>query len=62
MQPERENWNLLTFNPLLKVHMKNSTDPRVLGTQSLLTRSKISATLKGRKETDVTRAKKVLLG
>ena len=58
MLPERENWYLLTFNPLLNVLMKNYTDPRVPGTQSLLTRSKISATLKGRKDNDVTRAKK----
>lgn len=58
MLPERENWYLLTFKPLLNVLKKNYTDPRVPGTQSLLTRSKISATLKGRKDNDVTRAKK----
>jgi len=61
MLPERENWYLLTFHPLLNVIMKNSTDSRVPGTQSLLTRSKLSATLKVRKDTVVTRVKKVLI-
>ena len=58
MLPERENWYLLTFKPLLNVLTKNSAYPRVTGTMSLLTRSKISATLTGRKDTDATRAKK----
>ena len=58
MLPERENWYLLTFKPLLNVLTKNSIDPRVTGTLSLLTRSKISATLTGRKDTDATTAKK----
>jgi hypothetical protein len=38
--------------------MENSVNPRVPGTMSLLTRFKISASLKGRKETYSTRAKK----
>jgi len=38
--------------------MKSYTDPRALGSLSLLTRSKISAALTGRKDTDETRAKK----
>jgi hypothetical protein len=58
MLPDRENWYVLTFQPLLNVLTKNSTDPRVPGTLSLRTRSKISATLTGRKDTDATRAKK----
>lgn len=58
MLAERENWYLFSFQPLLNVLMKNSADPRVPGSMSLLTRSKISATLTGRKDTEVTRAKK----
>lgn len=55
---QRENWYLATFQPLLNVLMSNTKDPRVFGTLSLLTRSKISATLTGRKDSDETRAKK----
>lgn len=55
---KRENWYLTTFQPLLNVLMSNTEDPRVFGALSLLTRSKISATLTGRKDSDETRAKK----
>jgi hypothetical protein len=54
----RENWYLLTFQPLLNVLMSASIDPRVPFAQSLLTRSKISATLTGRKDSDETRSRK----
>lgn len=52
----RENWYLDRFKPLLNVLMRAGTDPRA--TTSLLTRSKISASLIGRKDSEVTRTKK----
>jgi group I intron endonuclease len=55
---DRENWYLSVFNPLLNVLMSSSMDPRQINTLSLLTRSKISATLTGRKDSDETRVKK----
>ena len=54
---DRENWYLSVFNPLLNVLMSSSMDPREINTLSLLTRSKISATLTGRKDSVETRAK-----
>jgi group I intron endonuclease len=55
---KRENWYLGKYQPLLNVLMTNNADPRVAGVNSMLTRSKISARLTGRKESDSTRAKK----
>jgi group I intron endonuclease len=56
---ERENWYLSTFKPLLNVETSNAG--RQLINSSifpLLTRSKISITLTGRKDSVETRAKK----
>lgn len=57
---ERENWYLSRFKPLLNFLTNSSNDPRGSSSLSLLTRSKISATLIGRKESDKTRMKKSL--
>lgn len=55
----RENWYLSRFKPVLNVLI--STGLQTVSTNiSLLTRSKISAALKGRKDSEVTRSKKSL--
>lgn len=54
----RENWYLTTFCPLLNVATEANNDPRRGGPASNLTRSKISASLMGRKDSLETRAKK----
>ena len=56
----RENWYLAKYKPLLNVHKSAKEDSRRLNSKtiSLLTRSKISETLKGRKDSDITRTKK----
>lgn len=51
----REDWYLSQYKPLLNILM--SSQPTSVGL-SLLTRSKISLTLSGRKDSDETRAKK----
>lgn len=53
----RENWYLSRFQPLLNVVMLAGVLPVDVG-KSLLTRSKISASLKGRIDSDATRIKK----
>lgn len=53
----RENWYLARFQPLLNVLMLAGVLPVSTGT-SLLTRSKISAALTGRTDSDATRMKK----
>ncbi|WP_460624620.1 hypothetical protein [Isoptericola nanjingensis] len=52
----RENWYLYTFKPLLNVIM--TANPRDILGLSVLTRSKISLALTGRKDSDSTRARK----
>lgn len=53
----RENWYLSRFQPLLNV--LTSANVRAVSTNiSMLTRSKISASLTGRKDTKITRARK----
>lgn len=54
----RENWYLDRFKPLLNVLTSTSVDPRRTKKPSLLTRSKISAALRGRKDSEATRSKK----
>jgi len=54
----RENWYLTKFKPLLNVLMSSSNYPIVSTNLSLLTRFKISASLLGRKESNITRARK----
>lgn len=54
----RENWYLSQYQPLLNVLMSSSNYPLKSTNLSLLTRSKISASLIGRKESDFTRTKK----
>jgi group I intron endonuclease len=54
----RENWYLSRYHPLLNVLISSSNYPIVSTSLSLLTRSKISASLKGRKESEFTRATK----
>jgi len=49
---------LSTFKPLLNILMSASADPRVPGVLSLLTRAKISASLQGRTDSEITRARK----
>jgi group I intron endonuclease len=54
----RENWYLTKYQPILNVLKSSGEEPRQPGIISRLTRSKISETLKGRKDSEVTRAKK----
>lgn len=54
----RENWYLSTFQPLLNVLMSAGIQYISTNVVSLLTRSKISAALIGRKDSEFTRAKK----
>lgn len=58
MLKEREDWYLSTFKPLLNVLMNSTVDPRRSDTLSSFTRSKISASLLGRIDSDITRMKK----
>jgi len=53
----RENWYLAQFQPLLNVLTIAGVQP-ISSTMSLLTRSKISASLIGRKDSEITRVKK----
>ena len=54
----RENWYLSKYQPILNVLKSSGDEPRQPGTISRLTRSKISETLTGRKDSEITRAKK----
>lgn len=54
----RENWYLSRYQPLLNVLMSSSNNHKDSTNLSLLTRSKISVSLTGRKDSDITRAKK----
>jgi group I intron endonuclease len=54
----REDWYLSRYHPLLNVLMSSSNYTLMSTSLSLLTRSKISARLKCRKESNLTRAKK----
>lgn len=54
----RENWYLSTFKPLLNILKVASSGPRVPGILSSLTRSKISASLQDRTDSEITRARK----
>jgi group I intron endonuclease len=59
--PVRENWYLSKYQPILNVLRSSGEDPRQPGIISQLTRSKISETLMGRKDSEITpqgRAKK----
>lgn len=56
---ERENWYLSTFCPLLNVLTSAFANPSQALSPSTLTRSKISATLTGRTDSETTRLKKV---
>jgi len=49
---------LSTFKPLLNILMSASADPRVPVVLSLLTRAKFSASLQGRTDSEITRARK----
>lgn len=55
---DRENWYLSTFNPLLNVATSSYYKPSTDRSVSMFTRSKISASLVGRVDTEETRAKK----
>ena len=55
---QRENMYLSKFKPILNVLTNNTTDSRRSSIISLLTKSKISRSLKGRIDTEVTRTKK----
>lgn len=55
---QRENWYLSKFSPLLNVLKISYIDPRQFKTLSPLTRSKISASLTGKKDSEETRTKK----
>lgn len=59
MLKQREDWYLSVFKPLLNVKINSTIDPRRFKTLSLLTRSKISASLLGRIDSEITRIKKL---
>jgi group I intron endonuclease len=54
----RENWYLSKYQPILNVLKSSGEDPRQPGIISWLTHSKISETLIGRKDSEITWAKK----
>lgn len=54
----RENYYLSKNQPILNVLKSSGEEPREPGIISRLTRSKISESLKGRKDSEITRAKK----
>lgn len=56
----RENWYLNKYKPLLNVLTSTTENPRSTNILSALTRAKISASLTGRVESELTRAKKSL--
>jgi group I intron endonuclease len=56
----RENWYLSLFSPLLNLLINTNQISRKSNVISALTRAKISASLKGRKDYETTRLKKSL--
>ena len=55
---EREKWYLSKYQPILNVLKSSGEEPRQPGIISQFTCSKISETLIGRKDSEITRAKK----